>query len=178
MRKVLMRVNRWVAELGGLLMTIMMILFLVNIVSREINKPIQGLLQMAVFAMISLIYLGLAYCEEKDEHVRLEVLMSRLPLRMREKLRFLCVVIEWLTVTLVLYAVGLNAWSAFETKACVTGTKPMFLWPVKFLMVIGLFIFWVQLIFKGIDYFKRLLKSGSVFKDADYSFDEAEKESV
>lgn len=156
MQKILTKINQWMAELGGLLMTIMMVLFLVNIVSREINRPIQGLLQMAVFAMIILIYLGLAHCEEKDEHVRLEVIMTRLPSVMRKKLRFLCALVEWLIVTLALYAVSLDAWSAFETKACITGTKPMLLWPVKSVMVIGLVLFWVQLLSKSIDYFKEI----------------------
>lgn len=144
------------AELGGLLMTIMMVLFLVNIVSRELNHPIQGLLQMAVFAMMSLIYLGLAHCEEKDEHVRLEVLSTRLPQKMRAKLRLLCTLIELLIVTLLLYAATRDAWSAFITGASVTGTKPMLLWPVKSVMVVGLVLFWLQLLAKSLAFFRAL----------------------
>ena len=144
------------AELGGLLMTIMMVLFLINIVSRELNHPIQGLLQMAVFAMMCLIYLGLAHCEEKDEHVRLEVLSTRLPQKMRGKLRLFCTVIELFIVTLLLYAATRDAWSAFITGASVTGTKPMLLWPVKTVMVAGLILFWLQLLSKSISFFRML----------------------
>lgn len=144
------------AELGGLLMTIMMVLFLVNIISRELNHPIQGLLQMAVFAMMSLIYLGLAHCEENDEHVRLEVLSSRLPERPRAKLRLFCTIVELLIVTLLLYAATRDAWSAFITGASVTGTKPMLLWPVKTVMVVGLILFWLQLLTKGCAFFREI----------------------
>lgn len=144
------------AELGGLLMTIMMVLFLVNIVSRELNHPIQGLLQMAVFAMMSLIYLGLAHCEEKDEHVRLEVLSTRLPEKMKAKLRLFCTIVELLIVTLLLYAATRDAWSAFITGASVTGTKPMLLWPVKTVMVAGLILFWLQLLTKGFNFIREL----------------------
>ena len=150
MQKILTKINRLTAELGGLLMTIMMVLFLVNIISREINRPIQGLLQMAVFSMVILIYLGLAHCEEKDEHVRLEVVMTRLPAGMRTKLRFFCTVIELLIVSLLLYAGASDALSAYTTGASVTGTRPMLLWPVKTVMVAGLIIFWFQLLSKCI----------------------------
>ena len=156
MQKILTKINRLTAELGGFLMTIMMVLFLVNIISREMNRPIQGLLQMAVFSMLILIYLGLAHCEEKDEHVRLEVVMTRLPSGMRTKLRFFCTVIELLIVSLLLYAGASDALSAYFTGASVTGTKPMLLWPVKTVMVVGLVLFWFQLFSKSLDFLKEM----------------------
>jgi len=45
MKNFLTKVNRLMATLGGMLMSIVVVLFLTNIISREINKPIQGLLQ-------------------------------------------------------------------------------------------------------------------------------------
>jgi len=155
MQKILTKINKGLAEIGGGLMTLMMVLFLANIISREINRPVQGLLQMAVFAMIILIYLGLAHCEEKDEHVRLEVIMTRLPQKIRYKLRFLCSLVELLVVSIALYAVTKDTWAAFVNKACITGTKPMLLWPVKSLMVVGLSIFWLQLLSSACKFFRK-----------------------
>jgi TRAP-type C4-dicarboxylate transport system permease small subunit len=160
MQKILTKINRMTAELGGLLMTVMMVLFLVNIISREMNRPIQGLLQMAVFSMVILIYLGLAHCEEKDEHVRLEVVMTRLPVKMRTRLRLACTVIELLIVTLLLYAGARDALSAFVTGASVTGTKPMLLWPVKTVMVAGLVLFWLQLLARSLSFLKEMRSNG------------------
>jgi|LSQX01.3.fsa_nt_gb TRAP-type C4-dicarboxylate transport system permease small subunit len=161
MQKLLTKINRLTAELGGLLMTIMMVLFLVNILSREMNRPIQGLLQMAVFAMVILIYLGLAHCEENDEHVRLEVVMTRLPLKMRTWVRFFCTVTELLIVSLLLYAGARDAMSAFTTGASVTGTRPMLLWPVKTVMVAGLVLFWFQLLSKSIAFLREKSNSAA-----------------
>jgi TRAP-type C4-dicarboxylate transport system permease small subunit len=162
MKKFLKWLNAILAELGGLLMTIMMLLFLINIITRELNKPIQGLLQLAVFSMIILIYLGLAHTEENDQHVRLEVITDRVSPLIKAKMRFFTHLIEWLIINICLFAVYQDALRAFIKKASVTGVVPMPLWPVKWIMVIGLIIYWVQLMLCVIEDYKKIKKANYV----------------
>ena len=123
MKNFLTKVNRLMATLGGMLMSIVVVLFLTNIISREINKPIQGLLQLAVFATIIVVYMGLAYCEDKDEHIKIEVIVSRLSLNAQKILKNVIVkVVEIVILSICIYAAALDAYSAFITKASLTGT--------------------------------------------------------
>ena len=147
MKNFLTKVNRLMATLGGMLMSIVVVLFLTNIISREINKPIQGLLQLAVFATIIVVYMGLAYCEDKDEHIKIEVIVSRLSLNAQKILKNVIVkVVEIVILSICIYAAALDAYSAFITKASLTGTVPIILWPVKSMIFVGLFLFWLQIL--------------------------------
>jgi len=133
------------ATLGGLLMSIVVVLFLMNIISREINKPIQGLLQLAVFTTIIVVYMGLAYCEEKDEHIKIEIVASRVSLLIKGKMKMIVKIIEIFILSICIYAVSLDVYSAYITKATITGTVPMILWPVKSVVLVGLILFWLQI---------------------------------
>jgi len=157
MKDILMKINHLMATLGGMLMSIVVVLFLTNIISREINRPIQGLLQLAVFATIIVVYMGLAYCEDKDEHIRIEVIVSRLSPNKKTILKNVIVkVIEIIILSICMYAAGLDAYSAYTTKASITGTIPMILWPVKSMILVGLFLFWLQILINLIEFIKRV----------------------
>lgn len=156
MKNFLTKVNRLMATLGGMLMSIVVVLFLTNIISREINKPIQGLLQLAVFATIIVVYMGLAYCEDKDEHIKIEVIVSRLSLNAQKILKnVIAKVVEIVILSICIYAAALDAYSAFITKASITGTVPMILWPVKSMIFVGLFLFWLQILLNLIRFIKK-----------------------
>lgn len=156
MKNFLTKVNRLMATLGGMLMSIVVVLFLTNIISREINKPIQGLLQLAVFATIIVVYMGLAYCEDKDEHIKIEVIVSRLSLNAQNILKnVIAKVVEIVILSICIYAAALDAYSAFITKASITGTVPMILWPVKSMIFVGLFLFWFQILLNLIRFIKK-----------------------
>jgi len=157
MKNFLTKVNRLMATLGGMLMSIVVVLFLTNIISREINKPIQGLLQLAVFATIIVVYMGLAYCEDKDEHIKIEVIVSRLSLNAQKILKNVIVkVVEIVILSICIYAAALDAYSAFITKASLTGTVPIILWPVKSMIFVGLFLFWLQILLNLIRFIKKV----------------------
>jgi TRAP-type C4-dicarboxylate transport system permease small subunit len=144
-----------VATLGGLLMSIVVVLFLANIISREINRPIQGLLQLAVFATIIVVYMGLAYCEEKDEHIKIEIVASRVSPLIKGNMKIIVKIIEISILSICVYAVSLDAYSAYITKASITGTVPMILWPVKSVILAGLFLFWFQILLNLIRFIKK-----------------------
>lgn len=147
MRQILKKLNGLLATLGGLLMTIMMVLFIVNIVSREIDKPVPALLQFAVFSMLILIYLGLANAEEDDEHVRLEVITERVSQKTKDKMNFVRYCIELVVVAIGIYAAGIGAYDSYLSgEALKTAWVPMVLWPVRFIIFVGLILYGLQLL--------------------------------
>lgn len=146
MKNILTKVNHLMATLASLLMSIVVVLFLTNIISREINKPIQGLLQLAVFATMIVVYMGLAYCEEKDEHIKIEIVASRVSPLIKGNMKIIVKIIEISILSICIYAVSLDVYSAYITKASITGTVPMILWPVKSVILIGLTLYWFQIL--------------------------------
>jgi TRAP-type C4-dicarboxylate transport system permease small subunit len=151
MRTLFHRINQALSGFCGTLMFIMMVLLVVDIVSRTFHQPIYGLAEMSVFVMMITIYLGMARCEENREHVRLELLLEKLPPRVRRPFESVVFAIELVTIGIFFYAVVLDFYKAYETSESVLGgTMEFFLWPVKVFVVIGLTFYLVELVFKNV----------------------------
>ena len=147
MRKVIKSINRVAAEIGGWLVSVLMLLLIIDFVGRGLYRPILGINVVAVFALVTIVYLGIAYCEQTKNHVRVELLMSRLGPRWGRVLDIFSYSVAVLVIPLVLYAAGDDALRSFQIREAVPGSTPLLVYPVKFILVIGLVLYWIQLIF-------------------------------
>ena len=161
MRKVLHTINEFLSAFSGWLMLLMMALLLLDIVSRGIDKPFQGIAEMSVFVMMVVIYLGLARCEENDENVRIEIFLHFLPWKIKKLLLVLINVIQLGVVSIFLYEMGRNTLIAYRTNEAVAGTVQLPIWPVKVLIVIGLFFYLTSI----------LMNTATSIKNARYAED-------
>src|SRR5699024_5029057 len=75
-KKTLTFINGKLAVLSGILLSVMMVLLIINIVSREAGKSIQGLSSASVLIMIIVIYIGMSHTEQKGEHANVDILPS------------------------------------------------------------------------------------------------------
>jgi TRAP-type C4-dicarboxylate transport system permease small subunit len=154
MRTLFHRINQALSGFCGTLMFIMMVLLVVDIVSRTFHQPIYGLAEMSVFVMMITIYLGMARCEENREHVRLELLLDKLPTRVRRPFESGVFAVELLTILVFFYAVLQDFIKAYQTDESVLGgTMEFYLWPVKVFAVVGLVFYLVELVFKNLQGF-------------------------
>ncbi len=144
MSSLITKFNQFLAAFCGWLMIGMMLLLVADIVSRGIGKPLQGMAELSVFVMIIVIYLGLARCEEHREHVNLELLTNFLPAGGRRLFAVIAQLLAIITVALLLYAVFQNTLDSFANHESIEGTMELRIWPVKALMVAGLFGFLLQ----------------------------------
>ncbi len=124
----------------------MMVLLIADIITRSINKPLQGMAELSVFVMMIVIYFGLARCEQHREHVGLELVVNALPARLKKAVGVITHLLAVFTVGLLFFAVSQNALVSFQKNESIGGTTELHLWPVKFLMVVGLFFFLIQTI--------------------------------
>jgi len=170
MKHIIHKVNRLLAELCGWFLMVIAGLLTIDLMTRGIGKPIQGLCVLAVFVMMIVIYLGQARCEEQHGHPRIEAIIRRLSPRWHNMVNLFCYFIELLTVAIVVYAVTQNALLAYRTKEAVSGTKPLLIWPVKFIIVIGLVFFWIQILLNSVEEFRKsMMKSkGGQAKEGDF----------
>jgi TRAP-type C4-dicarboxylate transport system permease small subunit len=152
------KVNRTLSTFTGWLMLAMMVLLVTDIVSRTISRPLQGMAELSVFVMMVVIYLGQARCEEFKDHVNLELVKNALPPNLRRVLELIVYLLALGTVSLLLYAVFLNALSSYQSKESIGGTVELHIWPVKFIMVVGLLFFWIQTLINTVDTAKQFKK--------------------
>jgi TRAP-type C4-dicarboxylate transport system permease small subunit len=166
MKRLLVRINNWFAELSGWLISSIMILLIIDFVSRGIARPIPGVAELAVFSMIAVVYLGLAHCEELKGHISVTFLIDRLTPKLRTFFQFFSNLISALMIFLVIYAVGANALSAYRESEAVAGPTPLLTFPVKFVMTIALVLYLIQILINMIDDLKgsgRESKTGGEF---------------
>jgi len=155
MRTLFHKINQALSGFCGWLMLIMMFLLVVDIVSRTFHQPIYGLAEGSVFVMMITIYLGMARCEENREHVRLELLLDKLPPRVRRPFESGVFGVELLTILIFFYAVTADFLKAYQTgESVLGGTMEFYLWPIKIFAVVGLAFYLAELVFKNVQGFR------------------------
>jgi len=144
MQSIVSKLNNLLSAITGWLMLVMMGILLIDIIWRTFARPLLGMAEMSVFVMMIVIYLGFSRCEEHGDHVRLEFLVEMVRGRVRNAMvhtaRFLAVI----TVAALFYAVATDAWNAFQTNDSIEGMVSLPIWPTKFVMVIGMVVFFLQ----------------------------------
>ena len=161
MSKYLSALNRRLAELCGWLLSTVMIFIFFDFVSRGLGHPIFGVAEMAMFAMVATVYLGLAHCEEVRGHVRVEALLSRLPPKAQVVLNLMAYIIATIAVGVATYAVWLNTLSAYADREAIAGTVPLVTYPVKFVMSFALAVYFAQLVLHAVGHLREFVGSGN-----------------
>lgn len=159
MKQLFSKTNQYLSALCGWFMIGMMLLLVADIVARSVNRPLQGMAEYSVFVMMIVIYLGLARCEQHREHVGLEIVVNLLPVQGRRGTLIIAHLLAVATIGLLFYAVLLNAADSFMNNESIHGTKELHIWPIKFIMVAGLFFFLVQAINNLVEFIKKPKKS-------------------
>lgn len=140
------RVNNVLAELSGWLVTAIMALLIFDILSRFFSRPVQGVSEMAVFALVATVYLGLSHCEENRSHIRVEFFMGKLPPRSRKISDVFDHAVAIIFMVIASYASYVNAIFSLETGEAISGTTPLPVYPVKFIIFTGCLFYLLQLI--------------------------------
>jgi TRAP-type mannitol/chloroaromatic compound transport system permease small subunit len=162
MTKFIDRVTEWLAESSGWLVSIIMILLVIDFVSRGLSKPIQGVGEMAVFVMVAVVYLGLGHCEQEKGHVRVEMFITKMPPKLLATVNFLCYFLGLTIITFLIYSVFINAVSSFQEHEAVAGPTPLPIFPVKFVIAFGLVFYWFQIGLNMMEALGKLLGKGPI----------------
>jgi len=110
-----------IAYLGGYysgwLVPLMMILVVVEVFWRYVlHQPLMVADEFSAYMLVALSYLGFAYTWRQGGHVRVTVLVSRLPFRAASWIRFMGLILvfifmielDWVGYKMILYALQIN----------------------------------------------------------------------
>lgn len=121
-------------------------LLVVDVTFRALLEPIQIIPELSVFAMMITIYLGLADCERRGEHICIELFRQgrnrpHVFIRLRQFLTIIGVVV-------LLYAMLVNGLGSYFSGEGTEGMVTIKIWPIKLIMIVGAVVFLFETLLK------------------------------
>ena len=154
MKRILSLLNRFLAEMSGWFLTIITFFLVLNFMLRLFEVSIDWLLELTTFVFVAVIYLGLAHGEERDEHIKVNFILERVPAGLRSFLTGFNYLVTLSMGGILVYAAFLSAWEAYEGHETLPGTYPLPTLPVKSIICFGLLLFTLVIGVKTIEFFK------------------------
>lgn len=117
---------------------------LVELSTASWLQPVSWLGDLSVFIMIIGVYLGLALCEQREQHVRIEILDSLLKGRSKRVCDFIVSLLQMATVCFMIWAMYRNTLRSIRTDEAVPGLVQLAVWPVKIIVCAGIILYLAQ----------------------------------
>ena len=150
--KWIQRATLYVSYLGMILLVPMMLLTSADVVGRAVwSRPIYGTVELSSYMLAIFILLGVAYTHQVKGHVRVTMLLSRLPRRA-------ALALDVITILLSLFIVALLAWQGWVVgmeERAVSDMLRVPQRPFKLLVAVAAFLLWLELL---IDLFSTIKK--------------------
>jgi TRAP-type transport system small permease protein len=128
------RVFKWLCLilLGG-----MTIMGTVDVLGRYLaNHPLKGTYETFGFLMPALILLGMAFTQEAREHVRIDLVINRMPPRAKTAVQIVTDIVE-LGITALIFRGGLMTMLYYKDLGKLVDTIQIPLWPTWIVIPIG-----------------------------------------
>lgn len=96
------RLTRWLHYLSGVLLVGLMLMIVANVVGRWLfNVPVQGSVELTEVAMVGIVFMGLAYAQVNEDHIRVDLLYEQLGDRGRRVLGLFAALVSFVTVVVL-----------------------------------------------------------------------------
>jgi TRAP-type C4-dicarboxylate transport system permease small subunit len=129
----------------------MMLLVVVNIFGRYLfNAPLDGTLEFTESLLVLVIFLSLALTQYDGGHIRVTLLTRRLPKRYARALTVFCMLAGAVFFAWCAYAAWNFAYQSWTFLEQEWGTVVFPLWPVKFVVFIGIAMLAIQFLLDAI----------------------------
>lgn len=154
--RLLSRITQVMTIMGGLAVALMMLHVSLDIASRFIlNSPLPGTITVvAYYYMLVAAFLPLAYAEQKNAHISVEVFTDLLP----EKAQGYLAELSRLLSICIFALLAWRTWEEAESKraigdAVIQGGDTIIVWPAAYLLPVGCGLMAVVLTYKFVTFF-------------------------
>jgi TRAP-type C4-dicarboxylate transport system permease small subunit len=145
-------ITRALGYVGMVFVIPMMLLTSADATARDLfSKPIPGAFEVSSLMLSILILLGLAYAQQMKDHVRVTMLVDRLPIKMGAALTIF-------TTLLSMFIVAIMCWQGLVLSLENTQVSDMLRipqWPFRLLVCVGGFFLFLEFCFDLIDSVRR-----------------------
>jgi TRAP-type transport system small permease protein len=141
----------WLGTLAGIIAFVVMWLIDVNAVTRKLfNAPVPGSFELTEAALVLIVFLGLAYTQQRRGHIRVTLLTRRMPLGLRHFLFILAMLVGAALTAWYAYAAYTFALRSFKLNEQQWGVIVFPVWPVKASIAVGMALLSLQFLLDAI----------------------------
>jgi len=145
--------------IGSILLMGMMFLIVCDVAGGYLfNKPIQGKLEVTEFIMAALVFLTLSYTQAIKAHIKVDLLVERVPDRARLILELVAYLLGLMLFVFILWEGVMSAKEAWEVSEVTEGVIPFPTFPAKLTIPIGSFLLCLRFIVDIVEVLKGLMK--------------------
>jgi TRAP-type C4-dicarboxylate transport system permease small subunit len=145
------RLLRAVAMISAVSVFVMMVLVVINVAGRYLlNKPLTGTLEFTESLLVLIIFLSVALTQYDGGHIRVTLLTRRAPKRWARVLSIFCMLCGAAFFTWCAYAAWVFAAQAYSFNEQEWGEVVFPLWPMKFVVFIGIAMLAIQFLLDAI----------------------------
>ena len=158
--KTLSVIEDYLIKFSGISLFIVMILTSFQIISRVAGYPWPGYLELSELAISIFAFLGVAYAQRLDTHIRMELLVGNLSGKPKWLLEFFTTILSFTVVVILIYYSLLFAIDAYQ----IGDTTYDYLyptWPAKILVPIAFTIWAFRLTLEIFGYLRMIIFSNS-----------------
>lgn len=139
--------NRLMGSTGGFLVGAMMVLTVAEVLSRIFLKSsIEGMIELQCVIFALAVFFGFSPCEEKNSHVKVELITTNLPEKVSIPLEIVVYLLAITIVSVTAWQVGLDALASWEIREVLPGANVRVpVYPAKIGAFIGYLAFCFQL---------------------------------
>lgn len=123
---------------AGVLLVLIALLTLVPIVARLLGLPAHSWDEVATFCMAGAAFMGLACTWRAGAHVRMELVVNRLPGRWRQAAEVAALAVALVAALAFTWHAAAFAWLSYTLNDVSQGLLPIALWIPQSTMVLGL----------------------------------------
>ncbi len=149
------RVERALTVLSAVIVCLMMLLVVTQIMARALRTALPGIVESLELLVVAVVFLGLAYTQSVNGHIRIDVISNQLPVKWRKVLEGLLLALALGTFGIMTYVSGEAAYEAWVLGDYREGLIEYPLWPSKVLIPIGVGLLSLRLLVQLIGLFAR-----------------------
>ena len=131
------KLNRWLQWVSMIVLVALMLLTVTDVAGRWLlGQPVQGTVEVTQLAMVAIVFLALGRVEHHDEHIAIDIVVTRLPQRWQRAVRILVGLVSFLLLLAI-------SWQLYEFAGRLrvgnyaTGVLQIPTYPVALLAVAG-----------------------------------------
>jgi len=132
--------------LAGIFIFGLMLIGIVQILGRQLfNVPLEGYVDLVELSMATFAFLGAAYCQRLGGHVRMELFVSKMPLRMRWIAESFGTIVALIVVAVLVVYGWDHTMRAYEFgDSTIDAEYPV--WPSKMIVPVAFSVLWLRLL--------------------------------
>lgn len=138
-----------IMAISGLVLIAMMLLVSADVVAATfLGGPIQNVIEIvAYYMMVGIVFLPLGSTELRDDHIKTDILMQKLPRRARLICQALVGLAGVAMLGVLAYVSFGKAMQATQRGEMMMGTTMIQIWPSRWILLIGIAFFLICVIF-------------------------------